>query len=182
MKNCLPIITAVGLLLLIASVVPLAFAPFPPGPPRTPFDQWMTGGGFVDTENYGRVTHGFVIRCQTERMGNNLEVNWGGNSFHMTELTNVNCWDDPTIEPDPPKADFDTIHGDGMGGYNGQDGATVHFMFTDAGEPGTGVDRIKELTIRDASGQIVLDMRPYPGRTLDGGNHQAHEATPKDNV
>ncbi len=161
------------ILLLVISSIGIAFA----SRFVSPYEDWMTGGGFVDTEKYGKVTHGFVIRCQTERFGNNLEVNWEGNSFHMTNLTNVNCWNDPTIEPNPPSAQIDTIHGNGTGRYNGQDGATVHFMFTDAGEPGTN-DRIKELTIRDASGKIVLEMWPYPGRTLDGGNHQAHETGP----
>ncbi len=163
---------AVGVLLLTASVFPLAYAPFPPGPPRSPFDEWMTGGGFIDIDST-RVTHGFELRCAREP--NNLEVNWDGNSFHLTNLTSVTCKDNPNINEYPPDADFDTIIGTGVGRYNGQDGATVEFKFTDTGEPGTNDFMKIKITY---GGIVVLDVAGY----LDGGNQQAHEATPKDNV
>jgi len=160
-------------LMTVMSVTPLVFAPFPPGPPRTPFDQWMTGGGFIDVGDM-RVTHGFVIRCAREP--NNLEVNWEGNRFHLISITSVQCLDDPNINEYPPEADIDTVIGTGTGRYNGQSGATVEFRFSDAGEP--GVNDFMRVKITDSGNNVVLDVSGH----LDGGDHQAHEATPRDNV
>jgi hypothetical protein len=131
-------------------------------------DGRMTGGGRLDLDDM-IVTHGFELHCDVDEVPNNLEVNWdGGNRFHLDELTRVDCIDDPSINPRPPRAGFDLMEGGGTGTYNGEEGATIYFVLTDAGEPGS--NDIARLLIRDADDNIVLDVRA----NLDMGNHQAH--------
>lgn len=134
--------------------------------PPPPLDGRMTGGGSVflgDT----RFTHGFELHCNVNDLPNNLEVNWPDNRFHLTALTSVVCTDDPALNPLPRKAGFDTYTATGVGLHNGQPGATIEFVFTDDGEPGTKDHAT--MTITPAGGSPV---------TVDGyltkGNHQAH--------
>lgn len=130
----------------------------------------MTGGGRLEIPDM-IVTHGFELHCDVTDLPNNLEVNWdGGNRFHLGELTVVRCLDDPSIEPSPPNAGFDRYEAHGTGSYNGEDGATIYFEFTDAGEPGT--NDIAFIIIHDAAGNEVLSVNA----SLDQGNHQAHKA------
>ena len=69
----------------------------------------MTGGGSVFTATGVRVTHGFELHCNVVDLPNNLEVNWdGGNNFHLESLTLAVCINDPSIDPAPPQAGFDT--------------------------------------------------------------------------
>lgn len=138
-------------------------------PPEGCFpDGRMTGGGRLDLDNM-IVTHGFALHCDVDEVPNNLEVNWdGGNRFHLDELTRADCIDDPNIAPRPPTAGFDLFEGGGTGTYNGEEGATIYFVLTDAGEPGSR--DTARLLIRDADDNIVLDVRA----NLDQGNHQAH--------
>ena len=115
------------------------------------------------------VTHGFEIHCNASDLPNNIEVNWNsGDHFHLTTLVSVSCTDNPSITPENPAAPCDTITGTGVGRYDGVDGATIQFTFTDAGEPGTN-DRAV-IRIYDASGTQVLDTNS----PLTGGNQQAH--------
>jgi len=130
----------------------------------------MTGGGAVTDSSGIKVTHGFQLHCSRKESPNNLEVNWdGGNNFHLENLTMSSCSDDPNIVPNQPAAAFDTYTGAGTGRYNGAPGATVQFIFTDAGEPG-GNDSLK-LVIKDSNGNIVLTA----SGKLNNGNHQAHD-------
>ena len=133
-----------------------------------------TGGGTIGDTRDPRATHGFELHCSVEQLPNNLEVNWGGSRFHMTELTFVECFDDPAINPKPPVAGCDTIHGIGVGRYNGEDGYQVEFVFTDAGEPGTRDWGWVHIT--DAGGATVMEYSGF----LVKGNHQAHNLTGKD--
>lgn len=139
----------------------------------------MTGGGSIFTDDGTRVTHGFELRCDVNRPPHRLEINihpasgGAGRKFHLETLSFAECTDDPSINPIPPPAPFDTYEGKGTGRYNGQSGATAEWIFTDAGEPGRD-DRIKKLIIRDAGGNVVLFV-PEPGKTLTYGNHQAHK-------
>src|SRR5437773_1002367 len=117
----------------------------------------MTGGGSVfkgsnevttaQVDNLNRVTHGFELHCGPEPPAlpatpNNLQINWGGpgdkHRFHLDVLTSSDCFYDPSVgSPNPPPAGFNTMVGDGTGSFDGKDGAaTIHFTFTDAGEPG----------------------------------------------
>jgi hypothetical protein len=129
----------------------------------------MTGGGSVFTSEGQRVTHGFELHCDEEVGPNRLEVNWGGNHFHLEDLTSAVCTDDPSIEPPPPAAPFDTYVGVGTGRCNGVPGATITFTFTDAGEPGTADTATIEITgCPDGGGITVSD-------NLKKGNHQAHK-------
>ena len=97
----------------------------------------FTGGGHQVRIGEARVTRGLTVHCDL-LLSNNLEVNWGGNQFHMTEhLETVACTDDPLIIQAPPPAPLDTLIGVGAGRYNGQDGYTIEFTLVDAGEPGT---------------------------------------------
>ena len=128
----------------------------------------MTGGGSVFKMDGARVTRGFEIRCDLSEP-NRLQVNWpGGNKFHLTWLTAATCTDDPAIIQDPPAADFDTFIGDGIGRLNGVDGATIHFVFVDAGEPGKNDTALIQIT--DTGGTVVLDVSGF----IDVGNLQAH--------
>jgi hypothetical protein len=129
----------------------------------------MTGGGSIQDPVYGRVTHGFQLKCTSMSSPNSLEVNWGnGNNFHLTALATALCTDDPTIDEGMPKAGFDTYDGTGTGTYNGAPGATAKWKFTDAGEPGT--NDFAHITILVGT-TTVLDAQ---GK-LQNGNHQAHQ-------
>ncbi len=134
----------------------------------------MTGGGSVFL-NGMRVTHGFELHCNPAMGPNNLEINWEGNSFHLTNLQHATCWN-TGISPAPPAAPFDQYFGNGTGTYNGVDGAFADWQFTDHGEPGRNNDAISYLTITDATGHVVLNLSPAGGPyLLDSGNHQAHD-------
>jgi hypothetical protein len=146
----------------------------------------MTGGGSIVCSSGGfRVTHGFELHCiddddTTAPLPNNLEINWAdpvagvGQNFHLTLLGTAVCSDSDQIEENPPDAGFDTMVATGTGTLNNVAGAFIKFTFTDAGEPGAGVDRARFL-IKDPSGNVVLRCAIT---ALDqGGNHQAHKAT-----
>jgi len=126
----------------------------------------MTGGGRFD-DNGTRVTHGFTLHCDPAALPNRLQVNWGGNRFHLQELTSAFCSDDPDLDEGSPVAGFDTYRGEGTGDYNGVPGATAVWTFTDAGEPGR--DDFTEITITEAGGGVVLSASGFIR-----GNHQAH--------
>lgn len=135
----------------------------------------FTGGGHQLRIGAARVTRGLTVHCDL-LLSNNLEVNWGGNQFHMTEhLTTVECSDDPDILEDPPAAPLDTLIGVGTGRYNGTDGYTIEFTFVDYGEPGSS-DRAALLIYETADpSNVVLDV---PLQLLTGGNLQAHYDQP----
>jgi hypothetical protein len=132
----------------------------------------MTGGGSILPGNPQRVTHGFTLHCDRTVRPNRLQVNWGGNNWHLEKGTLIyaTCSNDPAIAPEPPTAGFDTYRGAGFGRYNGVSGAKAEWVFTDAGEPGTA-DTMR-ITITDVHGNVVLDVGPLP---LTKGNQQAHE-------
>jgi hypothetical protein len=113
------------------------------------------------------VKHGFELQCDKTKSPNNLEVNWDNNNFVLGELKSEQCYDDQSIDPKKPKATFDTIEGSGTGVYNGIDGATVSWKFTDAGK--SAKDDIGSITITDVNGNVVLDIIG----NLQKGNYQA---------
>ena len=155
----------------------------------------MTGGGSVFqgvnrvdsalVDNTNRVTHGFEIHCGSDATpsstGNNLEINWGGpgdkHRFHLDDvLISADCFYDPSVgSPNPPPAGFNTFIGDGTGRLDGSAGATIHFVFTDAGEPGgtngTPPPDTAAYLITNSSGTVVLSV---PRTPLTFGNQQAH--------
>lgn len=135
----------------------------------------FTGGGNQVRVGDVRVTRGLTIHCDL-LLSNNLEVNWGGNKFHMTEhLTTVECSDDPAIIQDPPPAPLDTLVGIGTGRYNGVDGYTIEFTLVDYGEPGSS-DRAALRIYKTANpAEVVLNV---PLQLLTGGNLQAHYDQP----
>jgi hypothetical protein len=137
-------------------------------PPDQATGKRMTGGGSVFGTGKNRVTHGFELRCDASDPRQNLEVNFQGNKFHLLDLTTATCTDDPAIDEGNPVAGFDTFVGTGTGRYNGVDGATISFKFTDAGEPGK--DDTAQMVITDASNNVVLNV----SGKLNFGNHQAH--------
>jgi hypothetical protein len=152
----------------------------------------MTGGGSVfigvdtaakiktqtDVTGALRVTHGFEIHCGAPPpTPNSLEVNWGPlgndeeNNFHLENLTLGECILDPTLKiPNPPVAPFNKFIGAGTGRLNGVAGASISFIFTDQGEPGTS--DTESMTISDAFNNVVLVV---PTTALTFGNHQAHK-------
>jgi hypothetical protein len=136
-------------------------APPPPGNGGTR----MTGGGSIFKADGTRVTHGFELHC-TPQSNDNLEINWGGgNNFHLGTLLSASCTDDPTIQPQPPVAPFDTFVGTGIGTCNGLP-ALISFTLTDAGEPGTS-----DFASYTISGGCSLTASGL----LDKGNQQAHK-------
>lgn len=134
----------------------------------------MTGGGSVFTVNDVRVTRGFEIHCDL-RKPNNIEVNWPGNKFHMTELTSAVCRDTPAIQQPPQSSPFDTFTGTGDGKLNNRPGARIEFVFVDAGEPGTS--DTATIKIFDANNNLVLDVPGSPSLPgfLNNGNLQTHK-------
>ncbi len=124
----------------------------------------MTGGGSVFDANGIRFTHGFELHCDANQGPNNLQINWGGNRFHLESLGSASCSDDASISEGKPVAGFDTFVGTGVGRLNGTSGVSITFKFTDAGEPGKGVDLA----------QFTIDALPQVSGTLNKGNHQAH--------
>jgi len=134
---------------------------------KVPCQGRMTGGGSVFTMDDTRVTRGFQIHCDL-RKPNNIEVNWPGGRFHLTELTSATCTDRVDIDQSPPRASFDTFTGTGTGKYNGKPNARIEFIFVDAGEPGTS--DTASIKIYDADNNLMLDVSGY----LDHGNVQAH--------
>jgi hypothetical protein len=135
----------------------------------------FTGGGHQIRIGDARVTRGLTIHCDL-LLSNNLEVNWGGNKFHMTEhLTTVSCSDDPLIIQAPPPAPLDTLVGVGTGRYNGVDGYTIEFTLVDYGEPGSS-DRAALRIYETANpANVALNV---PLQLLTGGNLQAHYDQP----
>jgi hypothetical protein len=127
----------------------------------------MTGGGSIVAADGMRVTHGFTLNCYSGAGGENLQVNFGGNSFHLASLTQAQCFDNPAVA-EGGAAGFDTYQGKGVGSFNGTPGYKAEWRFTDAGEPGR--NDTAELVITDPSGNIVLNV----GGNLRNGNHQAH--------
>jgi hypothetical protein len=129
-----------------------------------------TGGGTIGTGATipagVRVTHGFEFHNDLDKP-NNFEVNWGGNHFHMTELTYAKCW--LTEPPNPPKAPVSEVDGIGTGKYNGEPGYTITFHLTDFGEPGTSDSATIKIT-KDADHSVVLQVSGF----LIKGNQQAH--------
>ena len=128
----------------------------------------MTGGGSI-ISNGLRVTHGFTINCDATKNPQRLEANWDGNRFHLESMTSANCSNDPNINAGQPFAGFNTYTGTGTGRLNGVDDATIDFVFTDAGEPGT--NDTATYTIRDGDGNLILSA----SGNLDNGNQQAHK-------
>jgi hypothetical protein len=131
----------------------------------------FTGGGSQVRVGDVRVTRGLTIHCDL-LLSNNLEVNWGGKKFHMTEhMTTVECSDDPNIIQAPPAAPLDTLIGVGAGRYNGEDGYTIEFTLQDYGEPGTDDKMAIKIYETANPANVVLNV---PLQKLTGGNLQAH--------
>jgi hypothetical protein len=135
----------------------------------------FTGGGFQIRVGEARVTRGLTIHCDL-LLSNNLEVNWGGNKFHMLEhLTTVECSDSPTIIQFPPAAPLDTLIGVGTGRFNGVDGYTIEFTLVDYGEPGSADRAALRIYQTSNPANVVLNV---PLQVLAGGNLQAHYDQP----
>jgi hypothetical protein len=131
----------------------------------------FTGGGSQVRIGDVRVTRGLTIHCDL-LLSNNLEVNWGGKSFHMTEhITTVDCSDDPNIIQAPPVAPLDTLIGVGTGRYNNQNGYTIEFTLQDYGEPGSNDKMAIKIYQTANPANVVLNV---PLQTMSGGNLQAH--------
>jgi hypothetical protein len=135
-----------------------------------------------------RITHGFELRCDPTDKRQSLEINWdsgaGQNNFHLDKLINsVTCFDDPLTQPPPPPGtQIDTYAGttlfNGHTGYHGYGyavgtgtcnklPATIYFILTDDGEPGT-----TDVAEYHIVGGCTLDAGPA---MLDKGNHQFHK-------
>jgi len=142
----------------------------------------MTGGGSVfftdETGAQVRVTRGFELHCDIT-LPNNLQVNWkGGNKFHLTELTDAVCTENPDILQFPPDAPFDTFEGWGVGrltivGVGKDIVGYIHFIFVDEGEPGKNDTAEMEIWYLVNSNRYDALVR-FKG-TIDRGNIQAHD-------
>lgn len=139
-------------------------------PPRRP-GAFMSGGGSIQTA-VGRVTHGAHLQCTATAAPSNLQVNWGGNRFHLDSVATSSCTDDPSISAGQPVTNFDTLTGTGTGTCNGVAGVAVSWKLTDAGEPGAA-DRFEFRVVDAGASGCSLDA----AGTLDMGNQQAHHTT-----
>ena len=150
----------------------------------------MTGGGSVfigngvnaievktaTVDNLNRVTHGFELHCGQEGVPppnpNNLQINWkdaaGSHTFHLDNLAFASCTSDG-LPPNPPPAGFDRMEGGGSGKLDNVPGATIYFVLTDHGEPGTA--DTAQFGILDHNGNLALFV---PTTFLTFGNQQAH--------
>jgi hypothetical protein len=128
----------------------------------------MTGGGSI-ISNGLRVTHGFELNCDAAQNPQRLEINWQGNRFHLEQLNTAFCSNNPSIDQGQPAAGFNVYTGSGAGRLNGVSGATIEFVFTDAGEP--GANDFASYTIRDSDGNLILTA----SGDLNKGNQQAHQ-------
>ena len=126
--------------------------------------RWIGSGSIIQGDL--RVTHGFKLHCSVDQLPNNLQVNWGGNHFHLTQLTAVVSSDNTAIDPKPPRGGCDTYHGWGVGKYDGVDGYQAEWIFTDAGEPGRGDWAWIKITA--PNGDTVMEVKGH----LKSGNHQ----------
>jgi len=148
----------------------------------------FTGGGsifplplFGKVSKDSRVTHGFTLHCDKNRLPNRLEVNWGpannAQKFHLETLTSATCSDNPLIDPEQPRAEIDTITGIGTGRYQaGKKNlvpAKIEFTFDDAGEPGRNDTAKMRITSLDGN-TVYLDTGANALK-LDMGNQQAHQ-------
>ena len=134
----------------------------------------MTGGGGQVTIGNVFVSRGFTLHCDIT-LSNNLEINWPNNKWHLDKpITSADCVDDPTVNPAPPPAPFDTFNGEATGRLNGVDGYFIRFTFVDGGEPGGRNDRASIL-ITAPDGSVMLNV---PMSALTRGNLQAHEDQP----
>jgi hypothetical protein len=158
------------------NVVTLTFPTNCTNPPPPPGIGRFTGGGkqvAAGTDALGNVvtiTKGFEVDCDLHTPSNNLEINWGGNHFHMLAFTEAVC----TLvgPPNPPKAPVNTIVAMGTGRYDGVDGYTVVFELQDNGEPGHGVDMAGFVVYETANPtNVVLNV---PVAFVTDGNIQAH--------
>lgn len=149
----------------------------PPGNGR------FTGGGKVVVSNAivpasgsVTVTKGFEVDCDMMPAHENLELNWGGNHFHMDLITSASCTLSG-IAPNPPTAPVNRIDATGTGSYNGTEGYTVVFTLWDHGEPGVNdeagfvVCQTADPTSCTGSTNIVLSV---PLQAVTTGNIQAH--------
>ncbi len=135
----------------------------------------MTGGPVLSltSTNYSsissKLTMGFELHCSTAASPNNLEINWGGNSFHLESYEYVQCFNDNSTLPNPPSAPFNLLEANGHGRLNGVPGAFVFVQLFDGGEPGTANDWAT-VVIYAANGTLVMNVHG----PLIGGNIQAH--------
>ena len=117
-----------------------------------------------------KLTMGFELHCSSSVTPNNLEINWGGNHFHLESDYNVACFvDTSTPPPNPPKAPINLLEASGTGRLNGVSGAFVWVQLADGGEPGTAHDWAT-VVIYAANGTLVMNVHG----PLIGGNIQAH--------
>jgi hypothetical protein len=144
----------------------------PPPPPPAGVD-WMTGGGQVGSGS-STATHSLVLPCTLAQShpGPHLGVVYksnGNHHFTLTSLSSVSCSLDPKAgSPAPPKADFNTLTGQGNGTCDGLP-AHVSFTFTDSGEPGTS-DTASITISSSSSGGCSLSV----SGPIANGDQQAH--------
>lgn len=137
----------------------------------------MTGGGGTVTATSGAtVTYGFTLHCDIT-LSNNLQLNWaGGNQWHLDKpITSATCEDDPSIEPKPPVAPFDTFHGEATGRLNGVDGSRIEFTLVDDGEGNNSGDKARFTIYAPNSNTVVLTVNL---QVTTNGNIQAHYDQP----
>ena len=156
---------------LIANTITVPVGPVAP-PHPTVEEGRMTGGGrvVIGTETAKGYTHGFELQGKLGAGPNNFQYNdhsLNGN-FHLESVTSVSLSDDPTINPNPPRASFDTLDLTGSGRWNGVSGYIIVLKVTDAGEPGQN-DSLSVI-ITNPAGVVVSQV----SEKLSSGNHQAH--------
>ena len=141
----------------------------------------MVGDAEIASTVGDRVTRGFTIHCDIA-LSNNIEINWPDNRWHIDKpLETAECIDDPSINPEPPPAPFDTFLGEAFGRLNNVDGSFLRFKFVDAGEPGGKADYAQIMIWAPGADPETDDPVLLVDQFLDHGNLQAHEDQPHRN-
>ncbi|MCI0604387.1 hypothetical protein L0156_15425, partial [bacterium] len=102
----------------------------------------------------GEVSFEFNLGCDPDLTKNSFLLEWSAGKFELKKVTNTVCMDDPLIKVPDPLANFDTHKGEGIGFFNGRDGALIRWTLTDAGAIADAI----QVFVTDDTGKIVLEI------------------------
>jgi hypothetical protein len=105
------------------------------------------------------VKYSFRLNCSPDSGNNVLDIRWGEkNRFELKKMENAVCLNDPPIETGEP---FNTFYGEGIGTFNGQDGARAAWTFSHK----RGED-LATFVVADSKNKTVLEVSGRAEGTL----------------
>jgi hypothetical protein len=119
-------------------------------------------GRMVSNARRGVATFASIIDCSAAVANSRsrpFTVQWSGNTFRLSSVTAVSCFNDPGFAPSPAPATlaFDTQEGTGAGRVNGVSGYTLEWRLEDRGAPSPG-DRARLRITRNSGSVVVLNV------------------------